>query len=144
MMMFMVWNSARNESKDVNVPGPAISGNAIGTMDAPLGDSCLNNSRSEIISKAKMRRTIEPAMAKDSMFTPSKLRMALPIKRNTISIANATQVALKACIWLLFWFLRLMIMGNEPSISITANNTIEADIISSGIISICKWFMSSF
>ena len=36
IIMFITAWSARNESKAVNAPGPAISGNAIGTIDAPL------------------------------------------------------------------------------------------------------------
>ena len=41
LMMFIMANSACNETSEVMVPAPAIKGNAMGTMEAVLGLSSL-------------------------------------------------------------------------------------------------------
>ena len=64
MMMLIVANSARRETKEVMVPAPAIIGKAIGTMLAVLGDSSLYRVMPKIISKAKKNNTKLPAIAK--------------------------------------------------------------------------------
>ena len=60
-------------SKVVNVPAPAINGNAIGTIEAVFEESSLLNFNPNIISKARMNKINEPAMANDSM-RPSGFR----------------------------------------------------------------------
>lgn len=81
IMMFTVAYSAWSEMKAVMAPGPAMSGKAMGTMLAPdeVG-SFLMMSRPKIISKARMKSTIEPATANDGMSMPKSLSNASPRK----------------------------------------------------------------
>ncbi len=139
MMILMVSNSARNESSVVNDPAPAISGNAIGTMEAPEGESCLKISTPKIISNAIMKRTIEPAIANEDISTPNKPNRASPTNKNDINIIKATDVAWNAFTGPLF-FCRLRMIGIDPKISITAKSTIKADTISTNLISILTVF----
>ena len=93
MIMLMVSNSARKESKVVNEPAPAISGKAIGTMDAPEGESCLKSSTPNIISKAIKAKIKEPAKANEDISTPKRPSSASPTNRKTIMMVNAIEVA---------------------------------------------------
>ena len=69
----------------VNVPDPAINGNAIGTTVPDFGSaSPLKNSIPNTISKPKINITIEPPTAKDFTSTPSTPRNFSPTKRKKI------------------------------------------------------------
>ena len=89
----MVSNSARKESKVVNEPAPAINGKAMGTMEAPDGESYLKTSIPNIISKAIISNTKEPAMAKDEISTPNSPSKASPTNKKIIMMVKATDVA---------------------------------------------------
>lgn len=75
------------------VPVPAISGKAIGIMDAVSGISSLYKRIPRIISKARKKMTSEPAMAKDFTSTPRKLSMDSPTNKKTTMINAETKVA---------------------------------------------------
>ena len=93
-MLMMISKSLYCDFKEiivVRVPAPAIKGNAMGTTEADLvwRWSCLKKLRPNIISMAMIKMMIEPATAKDALFTPKNLRMDSPnhniniIKTNT-------------------------------------------------------------
>jgi len=142
MMILIVSNSARNERRVVKEPAPAISGKAMGTMEAPEGESCLNSSMPNIISNAIITNTNEPAMANEEMSTPNKPKRASPTKRKIIRIVKATDVDRNAFIGPLFFF-RSRMIGSEPKMSITANKTIKAEAISMKWICMVKGFNQS-
>lgn len=91
--MLIVAYSALSESRVVKEPAPAIRGKAIGTIEAPVGESCLNMVTPRIISMAIMNNTNEPAMAKDEISTPKRPKRAFPIKRKVIRIIKDTKEA---------------------------------------------------
>ena len=62
----------------VSVPGPAIRGKAIGTIDAVFALSSLYNLIPKIISVARNKIIIEPATAKEVMSTPNKFNNISP------------------------------------------------------------------
>lgn len=94
IMMFNTLYSARRESKAVNAPGPAIRGNAIGTMEAPPGlDSFLMISMPRIISMARMKSTTAPATAKEAMSTPNNSSIASPAKKKATNRPSAARHA---------------------------------------------------
>lgn len=93
IMIFNTWYSARNESKEVIVPAPAIIGNAKGTIDAVSGISSLYRVIPKIISKAKNRITKEPATANELMSIPISFRISSPKNKNPIIIKAATNEA---------------------------------------------------
>jgi CRISPR/Cas system CMR-associated protein Cmr1 (group 7 of RAMP superfamily) len=66
IIMLIVSYSALSDNKVVKDPGPAISGNAKGTIDElPSGPLFLKISISSIISMAKINITNAPATAND-------------------------------------------------------------------------------
>ena len=81
--------SALKESKEVIVPGPAIIGNARGTIEAVSGASSLYNVIPNIISSAKNNITNEPATVNEFISIPIRLSISLPKKRNPIIIKAA-------------------------------------------------------
>lgn len=82
IMMLITAYSARNDSRAVKAPGPAIRGNAIGTIETPEPVfSVFIISTPNIISKANMNITKAPATAKDSTSTLKSLNSPLPAKR---------------------------------------------------------------
>ena len=91
--MLILAYSARKESKVVIVPAPAIKGNAIGTMEAVVGLSSLYKRIPRIISKAKKKRTKEPATANELASIPINFKISSPKKRKAIIIMAATMVA---------------------------------------------------
>ena len=52
-IILITWYSARNDSKEVKVPAPAIIGNAKGTIEAVSGSSSLYRLMPKTISMAK-------------------------------------------------------------------------------------------
>ena len=88
-------NVAFRDMMVVKVPLPAINGKAMGTTvpeGAPFSD--LKNSIPKIISRPKMKITIEPATAKDFISTPSTFKNGLPMKKNNIINAPEINVTL--------------------------------------------------
>lgn len=70
--IFSILYSERSDNNVVNVPAPAINGNAIGTTDeACAGPPDLKISLFKIISNPIKKITIAPAMENDSRFTPN-------------------------------------------------------------------------
>ncbi len=68
--MLMGAYSARNESKAVKAPAPAINGNAKGkSLACSIGHSYFNISIYNTISKAIKKMTMAPAMAKEAIST---------------------------------------------------------------------------
>lgn len=66
-----------------------------------------------------MKMTIEPAMANDLMSTPMNSSICSPMKKNNNMSPPETNVARKALMSPTFFLIDMMI-GSEPSISITA------------------------
>src|ERR1700741_1241979 len=120
----------------VNVPEPAINGNATGTTEADFGSaSALKNSIPNTISNPKMKITIEPATANDFTSTPSTLRNFSPRKRNRIIKAPEINVAFNSRMPPTFSFNENK-SGIEPTMSITANSvnvTVSSSSIPQGI-----------
>ena len=113
---------ALNEITVVNVPEPAINGNAIGTTVAEEGsESDLKNSRPSTISRPRMNMTIEPATAKDRTSTPKIESSRSPTKRNKIMKIPEMTVALNSRIFPILCCKEIR-SGIDPNISITANN----------------------
>lgn len=115
--------AARKESRVVMVPVPAIRGKATGTIDAVSGISSLYSFIPSIISTAKKKITIDPAMAKDFISTPKNLRMVSPRNRNPIMMKSDTIVACSA-----FMIPTLVLIcskaGIEPITSMTAKRIV--------------------
>ena len=115
-------NVAFSDIMVVNVPLPAINGNAIGTTvpdGALLSD--LKNSIPKTISKPKIKITMEPATAKDRISTPRIFKKGFPIKKNNTISAPEINVTFHALMPPIFSFIEISI-GTEPTTSITANN----------------------
>ena len=114
----------------VIVPAPAINGKAIGT-NVPEFDfgSSLNKVIPNIISMPSKNRMIDPATANDSTSTPNRLKMASPEYKNIDIISKATILAFADSIFTPL-FLRSIIMGILPMISITENKIKVVEIIS--------------
>lgn len=91
--MLKTSNSALNESNVVKLPGPAIIGNAIGTIDAVSGTSFLYMEIPIIISRAIKKIISEPATAKELTSIPIRFRIFLPINKKAIIIPPATNEA---------------------------------------------------
>ena len=92
--MLMSAYSALSEMSAVMAPGPAMRGNATGTILAPDEEpSFFINSRPVIISRESMKRTAAPATAKDGVSMLNSLRRASPTKKNTTNSPRATAVA---------------------------------------------------
>ena len=106
------------------VPVPAISGNAMGTIEAVSGISSLYKRMPRIISMARKKITSEPAIAKDLTSTPRKRKMVSPKKRKTIIMIKDTTVACSAFIYPTFVFIWRS-AGIEPMISITAKRMVD-------------------
>jgi hypothetical protein len=127
--MLMSELSALKDIRAVIDPAPAIRGNAIGTIEELAHVSALNSLIPRIISSAIINITNDLAMAKDEMFTPNNERINLPPRRNINSIKKDTIVILNggtsdpSC-------LNLIITGMDHVISITANKTMNTDIVS--------------
>jgi len=114
----------------VKLPGPAIKGKAIGNTEAlRASSSSLYKVIPKIISKAIKNKIKEPATAKEFTSTPIKLNNRSPTNKNTIIINPAITDAFSDCICPAF-FLKSIIIGTLPIISITANNTINVVNIS--------------
>ncbi len=115
--------SARIESRVLRVPVPAINGNARGITEAVLFEiSSFEIFTPKIISKAIMKSKIEPAIAKSPIWIPIISKIEFPTNKKTIIIANETQEAFIASMVPVRSFTPI-IMGMEPMMSITANNT---------------------
>ena len=104
----------------VNVPDPAINGNATGTMveDFP-SPSDLKNSIPKTISNPNIKITIEPATAKDFTSKPKILNMDSPKNKKSNINTPAMDVTLKALISPNFFFKEIN-MGMDPIMSIIA------------------------
>lgn len=127
IIIFKELYSALSESSVVIDPAPAINGKAIGTTDAPEGDSLsLKSSIPNTISRARNRIIIEPAIAKEEISTPKSFKRDSPRNKNKIKIISATIDAFRASILPPLLFI-LRIMGIDPKISITANITIKTE-----------------
>ena len=129
IMMFSLWNSDFKESTVVNDPAPAISGNAMGTIEADEEEISLWISIPKIISRAMIKSTNEPATAKDGTSIPTNFKMEFPRNRKEINKIPATIVAFSDCIFPNLFF-NETIIGMLPGISITANRTKNAVRIS--------------
>ena len=115
-------NVAFNDMIVVNVPLPAIKGNAIGTIVPDGADlSGLKNSMPNTISKPRMNITIEPATANDGISTPRIFKNGLPTKKNKIINAPEINVTFHALMLPIFSFIEISI-GTEPTTSITAKS----------------------
>ena len=113
-------SGSSREIKVVNVPDPAIIGNAIGTMLPEVSPSSdLKSSIFKIISNAKRKITKAPANAKEAISIPIKLSNRSPTNRNKIIINPETRVAFSDWICPIL-DLKPIIIGMEPKISITA------------------------
>ena len=76
--MLISSNSALKESKVVKLQGPAIIGNAIGTIDAVSGTSFLYIDIPIIISSAIKKIINEPATANELTSMPIRFKIFLP------------------------------------------------------------------
>ncbi len=90
--IFMVENSALNESNVVKLPGPANKGNASGNTEAVLAfvSSSLYREMPKIISNAKKNKIKEPATAKELTSMPIRLKILVPKNRKATMIKHAT------------------------------------------------------
>ena len=121
-MIFKTWYSARNESKDVIVPAPAIIGNARGTIEAVSGASLLKIDIPSIISRARKKMIKEPATANELISIPIRFSISSPTNKNPTIIIAAIIEAFSD--WMCPTFsLSDMTKGIFPIISITANKT---------------------
>ncbi len=83
----------------VNVPEPAIKGNAIGTtVAARTSFSLLKSSKPKTISKPKIKITIEPPTANDPTSSPNKFKNGSPMYKKRIMNAPEIKVALNSLI----------------------------------------------
>ncbi len=120
IIIFSIRYSARMDSNVVITPVPAIRGNAIGIMDAVSGAASLYNRIPSIISRARKKITIEPAIAKEDRSTPSNDNNCSPMNKNRTIIIKEVIVAFSDSICPTF-ILKSMIIGIEPRMSITEN-----------------------
>ena len=86
----------------------------------------------KIISKAKKKIISAPATAKELTSIPIRLRICSPKNKNPIMISPATNEAFSDWIWPTFWRSPIT-MGILPTMSMTANNTMVQDFVSSRI-----------
>ena len=129
MAIFIVSYSALSERIVVIDPAPAIRGNAIGKIDPPPCESCLNSSIPRIISMAIRKMIKEPAMANDETSIPKMPSKGLPITKNASNIRKETRVTFADFILPDFDFMSIII-GIDPGMSIMAKRTIKAASIS--------------
>ena len=113
----------------VNVPAPAIKGNAIGTIDAVSGVSSLKSVIPNISSSEIKNIIKDPATANEFISIPIRVRICSPKNRKAIIIMPATIVAFSDWIWPTDFFNEIMI-GILPTISMTAKRIIPIVIIS--------------
>ena len=114
----------------VNVPAPAKSGKAIGTIvpSLPCWLMSLKKRMPRVISKPMKNIIKEPANANDDISIPNKLKIVEPKNKKLTIKIPATKVARSALIVTpsLFMFI---ITGKEPGISMTENKTNVTDKI---------------
>ncbi len=129
MNIFNTSYSALNVNSVVNVPGPAINGKAIGTIEAAAGASCLKKSVPRTISSPMMNSTTAPATANELMSTLKRSSNPCPKNIKAISNTNATLTHFNG---LTSTPLALIATttGNDPNISITTNRIMLAESIS--------------
>ena len=89
-IILITWYSARNDSKEVKVPAPAIIGNAKGTIEAVSGSSSLYRLMPKTISMAKKKIMKEPATAKELVSIPMSFKISSPTNRKAIIIIAET------------------------------------------------------
>ncbi len=103
----------------VNVPEPAIKGNAIGTtVTARTSFSLLKSSKPKTISKPKIKITIDPPTANDLTSSPDKFKKCSPMyRKRTMNAGNkcGPQFIMPPNL-----FFNETNMGIDPMISITA------------------------
>jgi hypothetical protein len=95
-MIVVVSYCALNEIKVVIVPVPAISGNAIGTIEAVSGISSRYKRIPKIISRARKKITKEPAIAKEETSIPINFRILSPRNKKSTIINKDAKVAFSA------------------------------------------------
>lgn len=106
----------------VNVPEPAIIGNAIGTIEPDFAlASPLKKSWPKTISNPKIKSTIEPAMANEEISKPNIPKNCCPKNKNANIKMPETPVALEALMCPILFFNEIK-TGIEPKTSMTANN----------------------
>ena len=127
--MFAKSYSALSVRIVVNVPAPAIKGNAIGTIDAVSGVSSLKSVIPNISSSEINNIIKDPATANEFISIPIRVRICSPKNRKAIIIMPATIVAFSDWIWPTDFFYEIMI-GILPTISMTAKRIIPIVIIS--------------
>lgn len=104
-------------------PAPAINGKAIGTKVPDLDSgSSLNKVIPSIISRPMKNKIIAPATANDCKSTPKRESKFSPTYRKTDIISSAIRDALADFISKPLLF-RSMIIGMDPTMSITENKT---------------------
>jgi hypothetical protein len=139
-MIFSVANSTRKVKMVVSVPAPAISGNAIGTIEPELEPSVsLKRVIPKTISIPKKNKIKEPATANELTSTPNSPSTLSPKNKNKIIIDPATKVAFPDSIFIPLFFMSKTI-GIEPIISITENKINETERISFGFNTIPDFF----
>ena len=126
-IIFIFSYSLLKDIKVVSVPGPAINGKAIGTIDAVFGFLSLYKLIPRIISVAMKSIMIEPATAKELISTPSRFKIISPRYKNSIIIPSEIIDAFSDSITLYF-SRRTKINGMFPITSITAKSIIDAEI----------------
>jgi hypothetical protein len=112
----------------VKLPGPAIKGKANGNTVAVIGaafSASLYRVIPKIISKAIKNSIKAPATAKELTSIPISSNKLCPRKRKIIIMTPAINEAFSDCMCPNF-FLRSIIIGMFPIISITANKIIKA------------------
>lgn len=119
--------SALREINVVIAPAPAINGKDRGTIPTDLEASYLKNSCPKTNSSPRIKSTRAPAIAKEERSTPKTPKRGLPANKNKSIITYATRVILKALKSSPDFCLIEMMIGMEPVISITANNTMNTD-----------------
>ena len=124
ILMGIISYSALSDKMVVNVPAPAMSGNAIGTIEAleATDESDLNKLMPKIISSAIKKMTNAPAVAKDAVSMPMNPNKDSPTNKNNNIITPDTPVAFVELMLPTFDFISTK-TGIEPKISITANKT---------------------
>lgn len=118
--------SARIDNKAVNVAGPAISGNTIGTKVAlPPGASFLNISTPNIISTEIIKMTKAPATANDETSTLNNCSTQSPINKKAVIMAKA-YIAARSGSTFRPSLVKFRKIGTEPSMSINTKRTTNA------------------
>ncbi len=98
IMILITWYSARIESREVNVPAPAIIGNAKGTIEAVSGSSSLYKLIPKTISMARKKMMKEPATAKELVSIPMSFKISSPTNKKAIIMTAETIEAFSDCI----------------------------------------------